>query len=234
MQSATQVSPQNIHESFLVNHNLVWNQIQRNSFAEGNPEPAESRVDYCPQDEKQRVTLRSRYPPECLYVTKENIASTSSLDLSANRGTLVAVIKKQDPAGDLNRWFVDNGSLQGFMPARGLKRQSPTQESSRSSVDVVDSLSDLMSFDSPKKIVPRSSSLDSRTNWYENISCGSAESVASSNLDLSSLPQRYENVKPQVCRFFLLPFTSNLIEIFSTFFRIIISVFLRRVGFPTR
>ncbi|XP_043283380.1 dynamin-binding protein-like [Venturia canescens] len=201
--SVTQFSLHDIHGSFLNNHSLVWNQINQNTFMEGSSSRiTESRIEFCPQDEKQRSTLRSKYPPDRLYVTKENIASTSSHDLSACIGTLVAVIQKKDPMGDPRRWFVDNGSLQGFMPARGLKRQLPTKDSAPLSLDVVDSQPDLMSLDSPEKVLPRSTSLNSQTNWYLNVASGNNETVANSNLDLFNKPQRYENVVPENVEFY--------------------------------
>ncbi len=46
--------------------------------------------------------------------------SGQPLDIGINPGDLVGVIQKKDPAGCPDRWFVDNGVTQGFVPSRVL------------------------------------------------------------------------------------------------------------------
>lgn len=207
-QSATQVTPQDIFESFLVNHNLVWNQIVRNSFAGTAPRlndfevlKTSGSIDLCPQSEKQRSILKNRYTPEKCYYAKENIASTSSLDLSATKGSLVAVIKKQDPMGDSSRWFVDNGVAQGFLPSRSLEPVLTLKNCTESADEIADSaynLPDLMSLDSPEKTVTRTSSLNSNTSWYLNVENVGDDSVDSTSIDDLGQAQRYQNINPEV------------------------------------
>lgn len=143
-------------ESFLVNHNLLWNQITRFAFAGTNPRIEEGQSTWCPQNDRQRVALKNRYTSDKLYIVTENIVSTSSLDIGAAYGTLVAVIKNQDPMGDTTRWFVDNGVTQGFIPAKSLKLQQVPQ------IDISNtetttrrynskSMPDLICMDSPEK-----------------------------------------------------------------------------------
>ncbi|XP_031837461.1 rho guanine nucleotide exchange factor 38 isoform X2 [Nomia melanderi] len=156
-ETSTQLSSQDILESFLVNHSLLWNQITRFAFAGTNPRIDEAESTWCPQSEKQKVTLRNKYPNDKLYVVTENIVSTSSLDMGAARGTLVAVIKKQDPMGDTSRWFVDNGVAQGFLPAKMLQIQQVSQlrlsNETYSTATTSDdtSMTDLICMDSPVK-----------------------------------------------------------------------------------
>ena len=175
-------------ESFLVNHNLLWNQITRFAFAGSNTRIEEPQSMWCLQSEKQRITLTNKYPSDKLYIVTENIASTSSLDIGAACGTLVAVIKKQDPMGDTSRWFVDNGVAQGFLPAKSLQIQQVPQVESPNEVIYSDgcsntSMSDLICMDSPEKEVKTTSQshleelLDLNTNkeiknenhYYGNI-----------------------------------------------------------------
>ncbi|KAK9293746.1 hypothetical protein QLX08_011401 [Tetragonisca angustula] len=187
-ETSTQLSPRDILESFLVNHNLLWNQITRFAFAGSNTRIEEPQSMWCLQSEKQRITLTNKYPSDKLYIVTENIASTSSLDIGAACGTLVAVIKKQDPMGDTSRWFVDNGVAQGFLPAKSLQIQQVPQVESPNEVIYSDgcsntSMSDLICMDSPEKEVKTTSQshleelLDLNTNkeiknenhYYGNI-----------------------------------------------------------------
>ncbi|XP_076245277.1 rho guanine nucleotide exchange factor 37 isoform X2 [Calliopsis andreniformis] len=155
-ETSTQLSTQDILESFLVNHSLLWNQITRFAFAGSNPRVEEAESVWCPQSERQRITLRKKYSSDKLYVVTENIVSTSSLDMGAVYGTLVAVIKKQDPMGDATRWFVDNGVTQGFLPAKVLQLQQMPQaalsyETTSTNKVINQPMPDLICMDSPEK-----------------------------------------------------------------------------------
>ncbi|XP_043256259.1 dynamin-binding protein-like isoform X1 [Colletes gigas] len=154
-EASTQLSSQDILESFLVNHSLLWNQITRFAFAGSNPRIEEAEP-ACPQSERQRMKLRNKYSSDKLYIVTDNIVSTTSLDMGAVRGTLVAVIKKQDPMGDTSRWFVDNGVTQGFLPAKMLHLQQQPQSTSSDEISATNKLSntsmpDLICMDSPVK-----------------------------------------------------------------------------------
>ncbi|XP_071445121.1 dynamin-binding protein-like isoform X2 [Hetaerina americana] len=121
-------------EVFAVKHSLVNNQIGRFSFVTKNfsLESNEVRGDnkspilgnnqmgatqQVSQNYSQRVYLQSRYPQEKLFVAKDTYSPADPLDLPVNAGTVVAVIKNQDPMGNNKRWFVDSGGIQGFLPA---------------------------------------------------------------------------------------------------------------------
>lgn len=140
----------------MVNHSLLWNQITRFAFAGTNPRIEEEQSTWCPQSERQRISLRNKYSSDKLYFVTENIVSTSSLDMGAVRGTLVAVIKKQDPMGDVSRWFVDNGVAQGFLPAKSLQIQQVSHIELSNEVPTSNkynntSMPDLICMDSPEK-----------------------------------------------------------------------------------
>ncbi|XP_012277640.1 dynamin-binding protein [Orussus abietinus] len=147
------VTSQNILESFLVNHNLLWNQISRFNVTGINSKKEDSYSKWSIQNDRLRAVLRAKYPAEKLYIVTESVIGISPLDMGAGRGTLVAVIKKQDPMGTTTTWFVDNGVQQGFLSSQHLRPiqereygcPGTNEESSRSSTP------DLMSLDSPEK-----------------------------------------------------------------------------------
>ncbi|XP_034936280.1 dynamin-binding protein-like isoform X2 [Chelonus insularis] len=217
--SITQSASGDILQTFLINHNLLWNQISRFSFAGVNPKVEEAKVDMCLQSEKARIALRQRFRVEKLYVVQEDLISISDLDLGAAKGTIVGIIKTQDPMGDSSRWFVDNGTTQGFIPRHVLQPLAQLQSSSLVPTinnDVVDSrtnLPDLISLDSPEKITnidlislesPEKQSKTipsslSQSSWYLNL-----DEIHNDNKNYQNLPiepepepsQRYQNLKP--------------------------------------
>ncbi|XP_014482801.1 PREDICTED: dynamin-binding protein-like [Dinoponera quadriceps] len=161
-EASPHLSTQDVLESFLVNHNLVWNQITRFAFAGTNPRvDEEGQAQLCMQSEKQRIRLREKYAADKLYIVVEDVASTSALDVGAARGTLVAAIKKQDPMGDPAKWYVDTGITQGFLPSQKLKpaQQSPPRDSAAATNVAATRKSppNLMSLDSPEKEVRKAS-----------------------------------------------------------------------------
>ncbi|XP_046745325.1 dynamin-binding protein-like [Diprion similis] len=213
-ETATQITAQDILESFLVSHNLLWNQITRFGFAGSNPRIEESQVAWNEQSERQRNLLRSKYPTDRLYVVKENVVSTSSLDMGAKRGTIVAVIKNQDPMGDSTRWFVDNGALKGFLPSQNLEvlhRMScvNSMNGNRASMSpdtIADSISldssevirtespDLICMDSPEKESKTSSIAEIQSQFYQNLDDAVDDSQNDTTTGSTSVPQHYQNL----------------------------------------
>ena len=49
------------------------------------------------------------YPAEKLYSVLQSYAPSQLMDIPLGHGDLIGVIKEQDPMGDKERWFVDNG-----------------------------------------------------------------------------------------------------------------------------
>lgn len=172
-------------ESFLVNHNLIWNQITRFAFAGTNTRIDEGQTQLSKQTEEQKSLLREKYTADKLYVVVEDVASTSTLEVDAARGMLIGVIKKQDPMGNPARWYVDTGVTQGFLPSQKLRpvqRQSQHHDHTTSDVAAAGRKSasppNLMSLDSPEKEIKKVSSshlqdllsLDQETKVYHNYS----------------------------------------------------------------
>lgn len=210
IQSTHQVSSlQDILESFLVNHNLLWNQITRFGFGGTNPRVEEEKAKWCPQSEKQRISLRNKYARDRLYVVTDDVTSTTSLDMGASRGTLVGVIKMQDPMGDATRWYVDNGVAQGFLPAQRLsplpQAQAIGKQASIEPVKYDYPSTDLISMDSPEKETkPRSESSTLQSLLYSNLDEESNTGQTCSNAeDVSKARCLYRNVAYEVIHLIL-------------------------------
>ncbi|XP_077258973.1 rho guanine nucleotide exchange factor 38 [Temnothorax americanus] len=166
-ETSPHISSQDVLESFLVNHNLIWNQITRFAFAGANTRIDEGQSQLCKQTEEQRSSLREKYTAVKLYVVVEDVVSTSTLEVDAARGTLIGVIKKQDPMGNTARWYVDTGVTQGFLPSqklRPVRRQAQIMNNDPTVSDIAaagrksSSPPNLMSLDSPEKEIKKVSS----------------------------------------------------------------------------
>ncbi|XP_046826765.1 dynamin-binding protein-like isoform X1 [Vespa crabro] len=197
----TQVSLKDILESFLVNHNLLWNQIARFSFGGTNQRTEEEKEECCSQDEEERILLTKKYTRDKLYVLKENVTKTTSLDLGATKGSLVAVIKNQDPMGDITRWLVDNGTVKGFLPANKLtplqQIQQPIKEAASMESNVnrnTDSMTDLISMISPEKEAKPLSESNLQSLLYLNIDEELNTNQIYSNIEEISKTQTYQNL----------------------------------------
>lgn len=188
----TEITPQDILESFNVSHNLLWNQITRFGFAGSNPRIQESQVQYTEQSERQRILLRKKYPADRLYLVSEDVVSTSSLDMGAKRGSLVAVIKKQDPMGDSTRWYVDNGALQGFLPKQNLEpcQRATCSVNGNSASTSPDSTPDLICMDSPEKEIKMTTVSNRQSQFYQNLDEAAEDSASEKSVDA----QRYQNL----------------------------------------
>eukprot|EP00095_Tigriopus_kingsejongensis_P009498 maker-scaffold1595_size34508-snap-gene-0.8 protein:Tk09498 transcript:maker-scaffold1595_size34508-snap-gene-0.8-mRNA-1 annotation:"dynamin-binding protein" len=125
-----------ILEAFLVKHALVCNQLGRFSFSSKTfrPEdkrklgpgqssmsgPAFGQANVTPQSPGIRTFLRGKYAAAKLYQAHELYSPKDHLDIGVNPGDLVGVVQQKDPMGRRDRWFVDNGITQGFLPHRVL------------------------------------------------------------------------------------------------------------------
>ncbi|CAB1337078.1 unnamed protein product [Coregonus sp. 'balchen'] len=57
-----------------------------------------------------------------IYQLTGHVVGTRDLDLSLNRGELVAIISEMDTRGDRRRWLVDAGGPRGYVPSPKLVR----------------------------------------------------------------------------------------------------------------
>ncbi|XP_066582917.1 rho guanine nucleotide exchange factor 38-like [Prorops nasuta] len=153
---AIQMPLKKVLEAFIVNHNILWNQIERITFCAPNVEMGkkQSHSKLCPQNEQQRLILRKKYPLHRLYVVTENVISSSQVELSAAKGTIVAVIKPHNPMGDPANWFMDDGQEKGFLPSQKLHQIPQMQQiESEKLADATNKkqVPDLICMDSPEK-----------------------------------------------------------------------------------
>ena len=73
------------------------------------------------QTANTRMLLRGKYASAKLFQVNQAYNAQEQLEVTAHAGDLVGVIQQKDPMGDGNRWYVDNGVVQGFLPSRVLQ-----------------------------------------------------------------------------------------------------------------
>ncbi|XP_077978836.1 uncharacterized protein LOC144434256 [Glandiceps talaboti] len=61
------------------------------------------------QDDAHRAYLLSRYPTDALYRVTQDYTAKDSMDISIKKSDVVGILKKQDPMGGNEKWYVDNG-----------------------------------------------------------------------------------------------------------------------------
>ncbi|KAF3828518.1 hypothetical protein GH733_001931 [Mirounga leonina] len=83
-----------------------------------------------PGAERQVQALLSRYGPEKLYQVMSGVSGAGTLDLTLQRGQIVALLQNKDTRGNSSRWLVDTGGHRGYVPAGKLElyRVIPRQE----------------------------------------------------------------------------------------------------------
>lgn len=173
------------------------------TFTGTNAQIDEGQPQLCKQTEEQRSLLREKYTADKLYVVVEDVASTSILEVDATRGTLIGVIKKQDPMGDTARWYVDTGVIQGFLPSQKLRpvqRQTQVTNHDPTASTVVgrknSSPPNLMSLDSPEKEIKKISS----SHLQDLLSLDQEMKVNHNYSNVPEMPrvQVYQNVHSEV------------------------------------
>ncbi|XP_030048375.1 rho guanine nucleotide exchange factor 38 isoform X2 [Microcaecilia unicolor] len=73
------------------------------------------------QTDSQRSKLLATYSADKLYQAKRKCNATQELDIDLYEGELVALVEQKDPLGSTSRWFVDTGSMQGYVYSSFLK-----------------------------------------------------------------------------------------------------------------
>ncbi|XP_072162827.1 uncharacterized protein [Diadema setosum] len=69
------------------------------------------------QSDAQRQGVLTRYQVGRVYQVRSNFIAQQPMDISVYKGNLVGIIKEQDPTGSSDRWYVDSGASQGFLPS---------------------------------------------------------------------------------------------------------------------
>ncbi|XP_073777950.1 rho guanine nucleotide exchange factor 37 isoform X2 [Danio rerio] len=71
---------------------------------------------------KRLMYLNANHGSEKIYQLTGPVVGTRDLDLTLNKGELVAVVCEMDTRGDRRRWLVDAGGPRGYVPASKLAR----------------------------------------------------------------------------------------------------------------
>uniref|UniRef100_A0A8C0BNF3 Rho guanine nucleotide exchange factor 37 n=1 Tax=Buteo japonicus TaxID=224669 RepID=A0A8C0BNF3_9AVES len=80
-----------------------------------------------PAEERKVLSLVSKHGPDKLYQVTSNISGSKDLDLTLQRGQIVALLQSADTKGNTSRWLVDAGGPRGFVPAGKLQPYCPVQ-----------------------------------------------------------------------------------------------------------
>ncbi|XP_042646197.1 rho guanine nucleotide exchange factor 37 isoform X2 [Tyto alba] len=80
-----------------------------------------------PAEERKVHSLVSKHGPDKLYQVTSNISGSKDLDLTLQRGQIVALLQSVDTKGNTSRWLVDAGGPRGFVPAGKLQPYCPVQ-----------------------------------------------------------------------------------------------------------
>ncbi|KFW06735.1 Rho guanine nucleotide exchange factor 37, partial [Eurypyga helias] len=80
-----------------------------------------------PAEERKVVSLVSKHGPDKLYQVTSNVSGSKDLDLTLQRGQIVALLQSVDTKGNTSRWLVDAGGPRGFVPAGKLQPYCPVQ-----------------------------------------------------------------------------------------------------------
>uniref|UniRef100_A0A8D0HQ12 Rho guanine nucleotide exchange factor 37 n=1 Tax=Sphenodon punctatus TaxID=8508 RepID=A0A8D0HQ12_SPHPU len=74
-----------------------------------------------PAEEQKVLSLVNKHGPDKLYQVTSNISGGRDLDLTLQRGQIVALLHNMDTKGNTNRWLVDAGGPRGYVPPGKLQ-----------------------------------------------------------------------------------------------------------------
>lgn len=60
-------------------------------------------------EERKVLSLVSKHGPDKLYQVTSNVSGSKDLDLTLQRGQIVALLQRVDTKGNTSRWLVDAG-----------------------------------------------------------------------------------------------------------------------------
>jgi len=69
-----------------------------------------------PAEERKVLSLVSKHGPDKLYQVTSNISGSKDLDLTLQRGQIVALLQSVDTKGNTSRWLVDAGGTVSTTP----------------------------------------------------------------------------------------------------------------------
>ncbi|NXJ05454.1 ARH37 factor, partial [Odontophorus gujanensis] len=111
----------------MVEDNLQQSDVQLRSFIQAfetvTPSPMPQPLN--PAEERKVLSLVSKHGPDKLYQVTSNISGSKDMDLTLQRGQIVALLQSVDTKGNTNRWLVDAGGPRGFVPAAKLQPYCP-------------------------------------------------------------------------------------------------------------
>ncbi|XP_029439402.1 rho guanine nucleotide exchange factor 37 isoform X2 [Rhinatrema bivittatum] len=83
--------------------------------------PSPSVQPLSPMAKRQVTSLVKKYGPEKMYQVTSNVGGSKDLDLTLQRGQVVALLHDTDTKGNRNRWLVDTGGSRGYVPQGKLQ-----------------------------------------------------------------------------------------------------------------
>ncbi|KAJ6668022.1 hypothetical protein lerEdw1_016343 [Lerista edwardsae] len=90
-----------------------------NKFETDTPSPVVQPLN--PAEERKVLSLVNKHGPDKLYQVTSNISGSKDMDLTLQRGQVVALLHGMDTKGKTNRWLVDSGGPRGYVSAEKLQ-----------------------------------------------------------------------------------------------------------------
>ena len=121
------------------------------------------------------MLLRGKYASAKLFQANQKHVASKHMEVSVQAGDLVGVIQQKDPMGDGTRWYVDIGTLQGFLPSHvlcsiGADQESVSMEGSNSKSNYSEADQKHYSSSNSNPLSTQQHNIDSNTNENEGIS----------------------------------------------------------------
>ncbi|XP_030067669.1 LOW QUALITY PROTEIN: rho guanine nucleotide exchange factor 37 [Microcaecilia unicolor] len=83
--------------------------------------PSPSVQTLSPTTKLQITSLVKKYGPDKVYQVASNISGSKDMDLTLQKGQVVALLHDKDTKGNQNRWLVDTGGSRGYVPQGKLQ-----------------------------------------------------------------------------------------------------------------
>ncbi|XP_078509096.1 rho guanine nucleotide exchange factor 37 [Lissotriton helveticus] len=116
-----------------VPQNLFWKMVE-DSFRQFDPQLSELCRNFelvmpalpvqqslSPKTEKLVLSFVKKHGPDKIYHVTGNISGSKELDLTLQRGHIVALLQDMDTKGNKLRWLVDAGGSRGYVPCAKLQ-----------------------------------------------------------------------------------------------------------------